>query len=381
MALALGDELGQEDRALEEDADRGVDEQVEGVLDRLLDRCLRLGLARARSRVDLSGARHAAHTQSAQSWRLASASCDGCFTRKQDWQTNSPGRFGWIRPVPSPRSSGSGATSSSSSSSSAAAIRSFRMASRSASTSSGSSSSSSSSSPSSSSRLALTGAGASSASSVLVLVEDRVVVLGVEVELVDGQVAVVEVVLVEGVVVEVDGLLFEVLEVLLELVLDGLVVVSHCRPLGSGGFGGWSRRDYIEVVVDSGAAVARCHFGRSDAQQTPTMRGYGFTAAPPPGWISKCTWGGPPAALPVLPDVADHGAGAHPPLGPEAVEVGVVVGHAVVAEELHLVAAEPADGLHHGAGHGGHRRACRAARRGRCPRGTGRPSGGSPSRS
>ena len=134
-----------------------------------------------------------------------------------------------------------------------------------------------------------------------------VVVLGVEIELVDREVAVVEVVLVERVVIEVDGLVIEVFEVFLDVVLDGLVVVvSHCRPQDSGGSGGGSRRDYIEVVVDSGAPVG---LGRSPArstsganrQQTPTMRGYGFTAAPPPGWISKCTWVGPPAALPVLP--------------------------------------------------------------------------------
>ena len=71
--------------------------------------------------------------------RLASASWDGLFTRKQLWQTNSPGRRGWILP-PSPlrSSTSAGSSSSSSSSSSAAAIRSFRIVSRSASTSSGS---------------------------------------------------------------------------------------------------------------------------------------------------------------------------------------------------------------------------------------------------
>ena len=44
---------------------------------------------------------------------------------------------------------------------------------------------------------------------------------------------------------------------------------------------------------------------------------YGFTAAPPPGWYSKCRWFVEPA-LPGAPDVADHGA------GPDAAARGAV---------------------------------------------------------
>src|SRR5439155_1234108 len=81
------------------------------------------------------------YTQSRQSILPLSASWLGCFTRKQDWQTNSSGCLGRTLIEASLRSSVSG-TSSSSSSSSPTTSFSLRISSRLASTSSTSTSSS-----------------------------------------------------------------------------------------------------------------------------------------------------------------------------------------------------------------------------------------------
>ena len=141
---------------------------------------------------------------------------------------------------------------------------------------------------------------------LLVVVEDRVVVLGVEVELVDGQVVVVEVVLVEGVVIEVDGLLSRSSRSSSSSSSMGSSSSSAMQSSVSGGSGG-GRGGTISRWWSTPARAVRhgavSFGGRSQptGQQTPTMRGYGFTAAPPPGWTSKCTCGGPPAALPVVP--------------------------------------------------------------------------------
>src|SRR3546814_21066774 len=59
-------------------------------------------------------------------------------------------------------------------------------------------------------------------------------------------------------------------------------------------------------------------------------------------------------------NVAVHVAGVDPAAGAEAVEVGAVVGHAVIAGELDLPAADAARGLYDGARDDGHER--RAAR-------------------
>src|SRR3546814_2503819 len=44
----------------------------------------------------------------------------------------------------------------------------------------------------------------------------------------------------------------------------------------------------------------RC-FAACARSSTTLSKGYGFTAAPPSGWIWKCTWGGPPCAFPLVP--------------------------------------------------------------------------------
>ena len=80
--------------------------------------------------------------------------------------------------------------------------------------------------------------------------------------------------------------------------------------------------------------------GRRRRQQTARTAGYGLTAAPPPGWISKWRWLTPalPGRAHVADDLtlADRAARALP-----RTEVGVEVLRPVVAAQPDRVAAEP----------------------------------------
>ncbi len=226
LAATLVDELLEDRATFEQEADRRVDEDVEQLVHRGL-----VVVHRAILSDSLSASLWlASQTQSEQSMASGSASWLGCLTRKHDWQTNSPGRRGWIRVPPSVRSSGSGATSSSSSSSSVGCVasRSLRIVSRSASTSSGSSSSSSSSSSLSSSRLGLRRCRDSGLFLLLfLLLDQQVVVVGLEVARLCFEVLRVDVVLVDLRVVEFRlGVEVLIVVVGLELVVEE-VVVGH----------------------------------------------------------------------------------------------------------------------------------------------------------
>ena len=82
--------------------------------------------------------------------------------------------------------------------------------------------------------------------------------------------------------------------------------------------------------------------GAQPARRRPSTGGagggYGFTAPPPPGWISKCRWGVPRRSR--VPDVADHIAGVDRAAFLIAAQVGVEVAVPVVAEQPDHVPAE-----------------------------------------
>ena len=85
------------------------------------------------------------------------------------------------------------------------------------------------------------------------------------------------------------------------------------RPLRRSADAGTSKRRSSPVESSTGGLASRCWWtptsagaaARASASHWSRM-GLGLTAPPPPGWISKWTWGGPPAALPVSPLKPDH---------------------------------------------------------------------------